>query len=298
MSTTRITEGMRTTTILADIERVSSQLTATQQKLSSGKELTKPSDDPFGVSRALQFRSDISEGQQYQTNVREAQAWHDITDTALAHVGDYVQRARELLVGGANDTLGPAARNSIAAEIDQIIEGIKGEGNAQYAGRYVLSGTATGQAPYAVGGTDAYAGNTGVITREIGPKTSLQVNTIGQAVIGDDTGGLLKTLRTISADLTAGNTSALQNADLGALDAATDAILNQRAIVGARSQRLESAQNRLAELEQTQTKLLSDTEDADMAKTMVDFSMQQAVYQSALKAGATIIQSSLLDFLH
>jgi flagellar hook-associated protein 3 FlgL len=43
--------------------------------------------------------------------------------------------------------------------------------------------------------------------------------------------------------------------------------------------------------------LLSETEDADMAKTLVAFSTQQAVYQSALKSGANIVQSSLLDFL-
>ncbi len=43
--------------------------------------------------------------------------------------------------------------------------------------------------------------------------------------------------------------------------------------------------------------LLSKTEDADMAKTLVDASTQQAVYQSALQAGAKIVQTSLLDFL-
>jgi flagellin-like hook-associated protein FlgL len=34
-----------------------------------------------------------------------------------------------------------------------------------------------------------------------------------------------------------------------------------------------------------------------MAETLVHFSMQQAVYQSALKSGAQIIQPSLMDFL-
>jgi flagellin-like hook-associated protein FlgL len=34
-----------------------------------------------------------------------------------------------------------------------------------------------------------------------------------------------------------------------------------------------------------------------MAKTLIDFSMQQSVYQSALQSGANIIQASLLDFL-
>ena len=40
------------------------------------------------------------------------------------------------------------------------------------------------------------------------------------------------------------------------------------------------------ELEETTTTLLSNTEDADMAKTLIDASTQQAVYQSALRAGA------------
>ena len=34
-----------------------------------------------------------------------------------------------------------------------------------------------------------------------------------------------------------------------------------------------------------------------MAKTMVDYSMQQSVYQAALHAGANIVQQSLLDWL-
>jgi flagellar hook-associated protein 3 FlgL len=67
--------------------------------------------------------------------------------------------------------------------------------------------------------------------------------------------------------------------------------------VGATVNRLETADSRLLELEEAGMKLLSDVEDADMARTLVDFTMQQSVYQSALKAGANIVQASLLDFL-
>ena len=42
---------------------------------------------------------------------------------------------------------------------------------------------------------------------------------------------------------------------------------------------------------------LSETEDADIAKTLIDFNSQQAAYQAALKAGASIVQVSLMDFL-
>ena len=39
------------------------------------------------------------------------------------------------------------------------------------------------------------------------------------------------------------------------------------------------------------------TEDADIAKTMIDFNSQSAAYQASLRAGASIVQASLMDFL-
>jgi flagellar hook-associated protein 3 FlgL len=58
------------------------------------------------------------------------------------------------------------------------------------------------------------------------------------------------------------------------------------------------ATERLDQLAGTTTEQLSNVEDADVAQTYIDFSTQQAAYQAALKAGATIVQASLMDFLH
>jgi len=133
--------------------------------------------------------------------------------------------------------------------------------------------------------------------REIGSGVQIDLNEPGNAVIGDASGGLLKTLRDIITHLSTGDTTSLQGTDLQALTTAQDSIINVRAEVGARQMRLDTATSRLQQVEQTQTGLLSKTEDADMAKTMIDFSTQQAVYQASLRAGAQIVQSSLLDFL-
>jgi flagellar hook-associated protein 3 FlgL len=295
---TRITQSMTTRMILADLQDISAKLSATQQKLASGKEINLPSDDPFGATRALEFRSELEENRQYQRNVQEATAWQNVTDTALGQIGDYVLRARELLVEGATDTAGPQARAAIATEIDELIDSIKTEANTQYAGRFVFSGSKTQTPPYQQGAVDTYAGDTATISREIGRNVQIPVNIDGLSAIGDGSTGLIAALRKISADLrTPGTTAALQGSDLQALDAAHDSLTNLRAIVGARTNRLEAAKSRLEQLEGATSQLLSDTEDADMAKTIVDFSTQQAVYQSALKAGAQVIQPSLLDFL-
>jgi flagellar hook-associated protein 3 FlgL len=293
----RITQNMMTRALLADLQGVTERLAATQGKLSSGKELTKPSDDPFAVSRALFFRNDVSQNTQYQRNVDEANAWQTVSDTALSKVGDAALRARDLLIQGANDTTGAAGRASIATEIDQLIDSVKSEGNAQYAGRFVFAGSATLTQPYAMGASDTYSGNTEVVKREIGPGVQIDLNLVGSSVLGDSSSGLLKVLRDISNDLRTNNGANLQNADVAALDAAHDRLTAARAVVGARVNRLDTATARLQQLEEASRTLLSDTEDADMAKTMVDYSTQQAVYQSALKSGANLIQPSLMDFL-
>jgi flagellar hook-associated protein 3 FlgL len=301
---TRITSSMIARSVLSDLNEVSQRLSKTQQRMSSGKQITRPSDDPYGTSRALSLRTDVAGTQQYQRNVGEAIAWQSVTDSALSKITEAVQRARDLAIQGASDAAGQAARNANAAEIDQLIESVKQEANASYGGRYVFSGTATNTAPYVVGGADAYLGDTSAVAREIGPGVSVQVNVIGQSLFGDGQGAadgkLLNVLRDLSDHLKSGTVAdmnTLRTSDIKLIDTNLDAIGQARATVGATTNRLESADSRLQEVEESLTKLLSDVEDADMAKTYTDFSMQQSVYQSALRAGSNIVQQSLLDFL-
>jgi flagellar hook-associated protein 3 FlgL len=295
---TRITQSQLSRTVLTDLQGVAARLAKTQQKISSGKELTAPSDNPYLASRALQLRSDLEANKQYQRNVTEAQAWQTTTDTALNAINGYVLRARELTVRAGSGTLSQTDLNAISKEIEQLAAAVKNEGNAQYAGRYVFAGTSTDTAPYE-DADDLYHGaaSPSAVRREIGPGVQVTVNITGSDVIGDATTGIVGALRQISADLAAGNTASLQNTDLRAIDAAHDQLIAQRAVSGALGNRLETAADRLSQLEESTTKLLSETEDADMAKTLIDYSTQQAAYQAALQAGARMLQPSLLDFL-
>ena len=291
---TRITNGMMAGTVLADIENVYAQLAQTQERLSSGKQLTKPSDDPFATSRALLYQAGLAANKQYQANVDDGTAWLNATDTALSQMHDDASRARDLLLQGSNGTMTQTARDAIATELDQLADSIKQAGNTQYAGRYVFGGMVTQTAPFTVGGADTYAGDSGAVGRAIGDGVVIPINVTGDTVVTP----LLAAIRQAATDLRAGgNPTNLATTDLNALDQATDGVTTTQAVVGARTNRLASAASRLQELELAQTKQLSDTEDADIAQTMIDYSSQSAVYQAALKAGATLIQPSLIDFL-
>ncbi|MFN8224941.1 MAG: flagellar hook-associated protein FlgL [Gaiellales bacterium] len=292
---TRVTQSMTARNVLADIQNAASRLDKTRQRLASGKELMRPSDDPFRASRALDYRSELAANVQHQRAIEDANGWQNATDTALSSIGDAVLRVRELAVAGANGSTSGADRAVIAREVGQLLDEIKADANAQYAGRYVFAGTATQTAPYSTA-DDLYHGDTGAVRREIGPGVQLDVNVVGSSAIGNGATGLIATLRNVVTHLQTNDLAAL-TADLAAIDTGHDAVVSARAEVGARVNRLETAGARLDELEEATRSLMSTNEDADMAKTYIDASTQQAVYQSALNVGAKIVQTSLLDFL-
>ncbi|HXE43724.1 MAG TPA: flagellar hook-associated protein FlgL [Conexibacter sp.] len=302
----RITMLMSSQLMLSDINDGYDRLTRLQQELSSGRSISKPSDDPYGTSRAMGLRGELAGLAQYQRNVDDGTGWLNTSDTAFSQMSDVLQRARELLVQGGSDTADQTARNAIADEIDQLTDSVKQEANVQYAGKYVFSGTATSTQPYQLGtGSDRYAGDAGTVTRTIGPGVQVPINSDIHQLLGDGQASgddkLLDTLRDIADNLRGGTTAdadALRGTDLQRLDANLDTLNEIRADVGARTNRLAIASSRLSALQDNSTQLLSDTEDADMASTVTSYTTQQAAYNAALRAGANIIQSSLLDFLN
>jgi flagellar hook-associated protein 3 FlgL len=294
--------------ILADLNAVSTKLTRAQMKAASGREITRPSDDPCNTSRAMALRQSLNAAEQYQRNVQDAMGWQDASEQALARITEAVQRARDLLVQAGNDGTDQTSRNAIAAEIDQLIEGVKQNASTTYRGLYVFSGTETSLRPYAPGTDDAYHGDQGGlapgvagIVREIGPGVTMTLNVVGSQILG---GGqtaadnqLLHVLRDAANHLRAGDGASVRGTDLARLDTNLNGLLDVRAANGARSNRLEAALSRLGEVEESVVRQLSDTEDADIAKTLIELNSQTAAYQAALRAGANILQTSLMDFL-
>src|SRR4051812_18621922 len=118
----RVTSTMTARRILADINAANARLTKSQEKLASGKELSRPSDNPSAVGRAIQLRREMEATQQYQTNAGEATGWTDVTDSALSSIADALSRVRELTVQGANDAAGSDNRTAITEELKQLLD--------------------------------------------------------------------------------------------------------------------------------------------------------------------------------
>ena len=301
----RITHNQIALQFQNDVASVYEAMARTQRQISTGERIERPSDDPFGTSQVLGFDAQIADVEQYQDNVDDAMGFLDTADAALDGVGKALERIRQLVVQASSETNDASARASIAAEITQLKEAVRDSINGQFGDRYMFSGTATGTEPYPAPG-NAYAGNLVTMNRRVSPGLSISLNIPGEQVLGLTTGaapGQLSTLDLIDqivGDITTGTPASLnqlRTADLDALDARFDQVLQQRTQLGATRARLESTSLQLQDLEERLRDSRSNIADTDMAEAIMQFNNQQTMYQAALSAGTRILNTTILDFI-
>ncbi len=304
----RVTHQTVQRTALANLQLNLGKMADLQGRMSGGKVITKPSDDPGGTAKALGLRADRRAAEQYARNIDNGIGWLSTVDTAIGTATDSLRRARDLTVQGANTgAMSPAAREAIAIELEGIRDALLSQANGRYLGRSVFAGTsdaatafngAAGTPPYAFNGAAA-----GTVERRIATDTTVRVDADGAGVFGvgawdaagPGTGGsVFGLLDQIAADLRAGLDVRER---LNDIDTRMDAMLSERAAVGTRYGMLESAQKTNAMAVVELKGQIAAVEDIDLAEVIVELQSQEVAYQAALGATSRVLQPSLLEFL-
>jgi flagellar hook-associated protein 3 FlgL len=292
--TSRITQHAMSANALLGLQGNLARLSALQGKLASGKEISKPSDDPAGTVTALQMRSEIRTNAQYSRNSEDALGWLGTTDTALNDVLTQAHRVRDLTLQASSTGVADAqSMQAMSVEIDQLRSGMLQSANSTYLGRPVFGGTTTGTIAFDPSGT--FQGDNNTVMRTMGPGDQVRADSNGPTVFGGPGNTVFSILGDISAHMKTDPTKL--TADLAALDAATNNIQNAVSDVGARYNRVtqlrQTSDDKVLNLKST----LSTVEDIDLPRTITELQMQQVSYQAALGATAKVIQPSLIDFL-
>lgn len=291
----RINNRMLTNNILRNLNHNLERLEKAQRQMSSGKLVSRPSDDPIVLSRIMSLKTMLMEQEQHVKNMEDAIGWVDATDSALGNASAVVQRARELAVYGASDSMPQASREALAAEVDQLINELSQVANSSYAGKYIFGGGVTNQEPFVRSGDlVTYQGDSLKQQWEVSPGVTMPVNITGQEAFVDS--GIFTALVELKNALMSADTQ-LIGQSVKKMDEKLDHILSLRAIAGAKSNRLRLAKDRAFETKIIQTELMSNLEDVDYAEAVINYKIQEYAYQAALSTAAKVIQPSLLDFL-
>ncbi|OMQ15384.1 flagellar hook-associated protein 3 [Modestobacter sp. VKM Ac-2676] len=299
----RITHKAVVQTSLQGLNRNMEAIQKLQQQLTSGKTISKPSDDPAGTNAAIITREELATATQHARNISDGMGFLDATDSTLQNMIAQVQKVRELTVkglnSGANDEVSRAA---VATEIAGIRESLLGLANRTVQNRPIFGGITAGAAAYDVA-SGAYVGNGSggtPINRQVSDADVIRVDITGPEAFGvtdpvNGTRDLFTIIGDIAADVVP-DPAALEG-HLRALDGALSNMLKVTADIGTRTSRLETAKQVNTDLQLTLTSRSADIENVDLAKTIMNLTMQQTGYEAALGATAKAIQPSLVDFL-
>jgi flagellar hook-associated protein 3 FlgL len=302
--TDRITPSMVTNTALRNLNRSFTSLNRSSEELSSGKSIQQPSDNPLGAGRTLDLESQLEGLTSYAGNVSEGIARGNTVTAALNSISEVVHRVRALVVQSGNGVLNQSDLNNLAQEVEGLTETVKQDANVRFGDEYLLSGTQTETAPYSPGAEDAYHGNEGSILRSIAPGTTVGVGGSAGSLLGEGQasgdGKLLDVMRTIAAQMREGTPEALESlrgATLSGLAANEHALTAMQAHSATVVDQLHAAESSIEEMRTSTSEMLTKVDGVNVAQTSIEYTGQQAAYEAALRASATIVQLSLMEFL-
>ena len=299
----RITQESLNRTTLSNINLNYKKIQAIQEKLSSGKQINRPSDDPSGTRKVLGLRAEEIQVQQFLDNTETAKEQINYTSNTLESIQELFLKIKDLAIQAGNDTLGQSDRNIIANELDELLESVLQNANTDNNGRYIFSGTKTHTSAFTATRDSngnilsvSYNGNNEEIKYQIGPDTFIQINLPGGKLFQDNKA--FSTLISLRDALKASTFDSAAFSNLrNTFDTTTNALSAEITKLGAKANRLEMTTNSLENSQTALKELISYTEDADVASLIVDLQHQENVLQSSLNTGAMVIQQTLLDFL-
>lgn len=295
----RVTQNSTAYNALYNIQQGRKKLDSIAEKIASGLNVNRPSDDPVATSTLLSTNDRLQAVEQYSSNITKTNIWLNVTSTALQGISDTLSTAKSLVGSIASGTDDTTERASVVSQLTALREQLADFGNTQYQGQYIFSGSQTSTKPFArtVGSTPYYNGDTTVNSIAIDSAATEVLNITGDQVLASTTG--VNILQTIDNLITAVNSNDVSAIKSGAEDLETGAnqVNNLQTEVASRLNRLKGASSMLTLTKNTLQTIIDDTQRADTIQLAVEQSLQETAYEASLSATSKVLSLSLLDYL-
>jgi flagellin len=266
---------------------VNHKLNNSLEKLSSGLEINKASDDASGLAIADKLRTQASSINQAVDNSNSAVAMMQIADKAMAEQSNILDIIKQKLIQASTATTSSEGREAIRKDITKLAQQFDNIAEqTNYNGIYLLQ---------------ADAGNQGGASEQsfqIGGEPGTVV-TITAGVQSNSTGEGFETLSEILALGEDGLTAAAARGFMAGTDTALNKLNSQRAEFGSSQIQLESATRNLMTQETNIKAAESVIRDVDYAAESASFSQQNIISQAGTYAAsqANTVQQNVLRLL-
>lgn len=152
----RITNNLMSSDLLYSLQNQYSKMSELQDWMSSGSRILSASDDPTGAAIALDLVEDYSQYTQHTRNMNEGNLWFNLTSSSLQQVSDVIKTAQEKCVAGADLSKSQADRDTLAMEVESLLNHLVMLGNTTLYGQSIFSGNQTSRTPFVINKTGDY----------------------------------------------------------------------------------------------------------------------------------------------
>lgn len=308
----RVTSNNMMNSYLKDVQKNLQGMNKINNQISTGNQVNKVSDDPLKAVKIMNLNNEISDIERYNSNVDEVNGWLDMTDNALDKVGTLSSEIKTLLTS-ISGTFGKDEMKAVSSEVNEKIKQIGEAFNTSYCGKYIFGGSITDEPPVKVN-VDENDGTVSLVFRNTNdegkPNKGLSDNLNVSVSNGinfnynlninevSNSGDAFDIFEEVS-DALKGDTADFEK--LGELSKKLDSylsdILNQRSVVGARSNTIQTIKNTNEENKIEMKGVLSNIQDVDVADAFIKYKSAEMVYTASLQVTAKIFNNTILDYL-
>jgi len=284
--------------LLRNLQKSKENLTRSQERISTSKNIKRASDDPMGFMRIMSLRRDIHRIRQTVRNARNASITLAQMDSTLEHANDIMLNASTEATRMSSDTVGADERLTIAKEVQFMIDDMLQKANTKFGGQYIFSGHKIFTQPYQIDNDEVdYVGDQELVEQRVELNGSMVVNVPGSDIFGDKNSGVFKVLADLKTALENNDVTGIQNS-LPLIRVEMDRIASVRGEVGVKIKRMEASISQLNTMEPELVNDLVQIENIDIAMEAAIYMANQEAYQATLEVtGSTLRLPKLIDFL-
>ena len=302
----RVTNNTMIHSIVRYLTRQNEALFDRQNIIASGKKINKPSDDPLGMGRVLDYRQTIASIEQYQTNIQRGKTRLDVVEVNLDLVDDLLEVVRAIAQDEAGGTT--ESRQRAAESLKDVYDQILDQANSKFNDNYLFSGYQTKTAPFSRDDTQAttfdqftitYNGDAGDMQFIVADNTTITMQADGQPIFHDAASGginIFDVMRDLIVGLENDDTAAI-SIQSGLLEQGETQIQDIRSANAPILYQLQTTENHWEYYKPKIEDLLGTEENADITRAVVELQSLELAYQSTLATAARIIQPGLISFL-
>ncbi|MFP5230522.1 MAG: flagellar hook-associated protein FlgL [Acidobacteriota bacterium] len=286
--------------ILAALQQSQSALNTALQEVSTGKRVSQPSDDPAASAAMVQNAIDTANNDQYTQNISTVQTTAQAASSALSSVVNSLTQAISAGTEGANGTNSSSNLQTLASQVQGILNNVISQANTAVGGNYIFGGTVTGKAPYTADATSAtgytYNGNNNSNSVAIGDHLSVQVNLPGSQIFSSSSNNVIGALSSLVTALQSGNISGIATATASVSSALTYVSQQQGFYSNVQTQ-LNSQDTALQQDKVTLTTQATNLVGINIATAATALSQAETDNSAALAAAAKVLPVTLLNYL-